>query len=486
MWLGHANRDDNDKPVRTEAWYFAQEILGRPVTRPARSPEIDAHEAELRAFVRDITTVREADWDPAKHPRGGFPQNRGMFSTTWGPKGSSKAPSGQEPKLPSMGDATLQGVTQGVAPSDPSKPSRWYLPSDNKGSWSGEKGNSKFRLKTPLSVGSELVYEIEYQNNLPVLERHAVAGKSVSVILTGDSKKDIANAKTAWQKLNPAESLPGKTTFHHDLLHVVEETVEINGRKTKVLVGKMHLIPTSIHQLVFHEGSASVAYKFYKGLGTNVDAVKRLASQEAAVAHETKGLVASAAKKIVPGKIAKGILPFIGRNVIRAIPLISSGLAILEFAENAEAHGIGGAAARAVPVLGDLISAHDLGSDLAKQITDEAIAAMVASYKKNNAEVADAWEKANQQTLDAFNELAPQIEVTNDGYDNGELVDADEIAAALKLYRGRMQENNLLRTARAPGFNFDAASAEAKRNLRQRLIEASQKRAPKRKSGPLA
>jgi hypothetical protein len=39
-------------------------------------------ERDLREFVEDITGVREGAWDPAKHPRGAFAQNRGWFSPT--------------------------------------------------------------------------------------------------------------------------------------------------------------------------------------------------------------------------------------------------------------------------------------------------------------------------------------------------------------------------------------------------------------------
>jgi hypothetical protein len=93
---------------------FAQAILGRPV--PSRNPEVIAreklaqlewlatfsprHEEELRrlrreeakarekqehlAWLASISAVNEAEWDPAKHPRGGFSQNRGWFSQTSG------------------------------------------------------------------------------------------------------------------------------------------------------------------------------------------------------------------------------------------------------------------------------------------------------------------------------------------------------------------------------------------------------------------
>jgi hypothetical protein len=101
---------------------FAQAILGRRV--PSRNPEVIAqekraqlewlatfsprHEEELRrlrreeararereehlAWLASISAVSEAEWDPTKHPRGGFSQNRGWFSPTSGAGDSGAAP----------------------------------------------------------------------------------------------------------------------------------------------------------------------------------------------------------------------------------------------------------------------------------------------------------------------------------------------------------------------------------------------------------
>ena len=115
----------------------------------------------------------------------------------------------------------------------------------------------------------------------------------------------------------------------------------------------------------------------YDGFEANRDtkrAIRDLATKEASLAGKKGTLVARAAKKIKTGVIPKGIRHLVGRSIARVIPLVSTGLAIIEFSDNVEAHGVGGAAARAVPVLGDLISAHDLGSELAKQIRDDASA----------------------------------------------------------------------------------------------------------------
>lgn len=240
----------------------------------------------------------------------------------------------------------------------------------------------------------------------------------------------------------------------------------------------MHLVPTDINAAVFHEGSASAADKFYRGIGANMETIKTLAKEEAEKAGRMNTVVRRAVIKIKAGRIAKGILPFVGRNVLRAIPIATTGLALLEFSDNVKAHGIGGAVARATPVLGDLIAAHDLGSDLAKQIMDEADAHAGAHLNQLNAHVLPSWEKANEQTIDAFRELAPQIHVTNQPhYDDGSLVDPREIARELDTYRDAMRVANMLHAKQVKGSNFDETARRNKQRLKEGLERASQKRA---------
>jgi hypothetical protein len=263
-------------------------------------------------------------------------------------------------------------------------------------------------------------------------------------------------------------------------LHATEQTITLDGKKSHILVGKMHLVPTKVNQAVFHEGSASVAKKYYHGLGTDIDAVKSLAKREASLAGKSRTVVARAAGKIKAGKIAKGVLPFVGRNVVRAIPLVGTGLAILEFADNVEAHGISGAVARSTPVLGDLISAHDLGNQLAKGIADEAKANSDAVLGRINEPVEAALQKANDQTIKAFRELAPQIHVTNQRYVGESLVDPHEVADALRAYRDEMGTWNRLNAAGSEHIDYDEAAAKSKEALKKRLIEASQPQQPKK------
>jgi len=445
---------------KSDAWHFAQAVLGNPVSEPAAS-ECDAGESELLEFVRAITTIHE--WDPAQHPRGGNPRNPGEFS--------KKPGSGSKAKSPAK------------ASGGASAPKRIpHLPSPDRGEWVGAVGDSIFRLNEPLDLETGRVKEIKFKKGIPVLEPHALPGKTATIILTGHHGTDLSNAKKAWTALNKGKPIPGGATFHHDLLHVVEETITIQGKdgkqtEIKVLVGKVQRIATKVNQIVFHEGSASVARKFYKGLGIDVAKVAAHAQIEAALGSKSK-LVSEAMKKIKPGIVPKSLRLLVGRPVLKIIPIVGTGLAVIQFSDNVEAHGIGGAVVRTIPVLGDLISAHDLGSDLAKEIMDDANASLKATEKAVNDPIAEAWDEASKQTIEAFQELAPKIQVTNE-YGHVEPLD---IADALQDYRNKMQQANHLRKT-ITGFDFDAAAAGYKRELKERLTNACQKDAPK-KRGP--
>ena len=204
--------------------------------------------------------------------------------------------------LPAEGGAKRQSA----APPNPADPSQWYLPSKNKGTWLGKEGASTFRLKTPIKVNGKLVHEIRFKKGLPVLDKFILPGKSVAVILTGDRDADLRNAKVAWQKANPGKPLPPNSTFHHDLLHVTEQTVIIDGKKTKVLVGKMHLVPTKINRAVFHEGSASLAKKYYQAIDANRSSIMKLAKDEAALTGKAGTVVARAVGQDQAGQDPQG------------------------------------------------------------------------------------------------------------------------------------------------------------------------------------
>ncbi|HEX4145626.1 MAG TPA: hypothetical protein VHY91_19125 [Pirellulales bacterium] len=452
--VGREPTGDAADSFADEVRSFVRAIRGEPTPFSAGSTANQPPDAELQEFLGDISTCHER-YNP-NEPRDAI----GQWTSNGGGGGGSGG--GRKP-------------TGGPAPK-PEDGSRYYLPAETRGEWEGPPGNSKFRLEKPVIANGKTVTHIEFKNGLPDLDKFALPGKTATIILTGDSKADIRNAKTAWQKLNPGKPLPADSVFHHDLLNAAEHIVTIDGKKTKVLVGKMPAVDNDVHRL-FHKGSASAAREMYEVLGTDVAAVKKLATKEASLAGKKGTIVARAAEKIVSGVVPKGIRHLVGRSIARVIPLVSTGLAIIEFSDNVEAHGVAGAVARATPVLGDLISFHDLGSELAKQIRDDASAASDSHLKALNAKANEAWDKASQQTIDAFNELAPTVKVTNpyspDGY-----VEPKEVADAVESYRQAMQAANSLQAHKARHFDFSAAAARAKQELKERLTNACQKRAP--------
>jgi len=54
--------------------------------------EAEARQRQARQSSDETPNLQEADWDASKHPRGGFSQNRGWFSSTAGAAGSEGRP----------------------------------------------------------------------------------------------------------------------------------------------------------------------------------------------------------------------------------------------------------------------------------------------------------------------------------------------------------------------------------------------------------
>ncbi len=79
-----------ETPRPAEDWSDAdvealvEAITGRAMPRPIRAEKQDIVSLQVREAVRAIGRWRAIHWDPAKHPRGAIPQNRGWFSPTRG------------------------------------------------------------------------------------------------------------------------------------------------------------------------------------------------------------------------------------------------------------------------------------------------------------------------------------------------------------------------------------------------------------------
>ena len=96
--------------------------------------------------------------------------------------------------------------------------------------------------------------------------------------------------------------------------------------------------------------------------------------------------------------------------------------------------------------------------------------------KSLNAPANEAWDKASQQTIEAFDELAPQIQVTNPYSPDGR-VDPNEVADAQDLPRCDAS-GELIEGAQHQGFRLLRCRGRAKQELKDRLTKACQKRAP--------
>lgn len=129
-------------------------------------------------------------------------------------------------------------------------------------------------------------------------------------------------------------------------------------------------------------------------------------------------------------------------------------------------------------MLGELISAHDLGSDLAKQITDEADASTDAAYRRINERVSESWQRASEEAVRAYDDLSRQIKVTNSGTQLGRLVDPAEVADALRSYRNQMQLILHAELEQGRSKRSRSAATRAKQEFRRRLTEAAQKSRP--------
>lgn len=453
-------------------------------------------------FARALRESRS--WDASKHPRGGYPENRGWWSPAeGGGSGKSEAllrdldKTGLDPSWNDLGDpdaeasrhrggellavgpygAKGKSIEKGKPPAEVtfSPKDHAYLPSEKKGHWSGKKGESDFILKEPIDSAFGKVDRIEFKGGFPVLDKFKSSGEAPTIVVTGNPAIDQANARKMWQQVNPGAKIPENVIFHHDALHVTETLAKTDGKQMRVVVGKMFPIPPEIHAAVHHEGSAAIVRKFYKSIGADMADVTKFAGNQA----EKASFVLDAKKAIVGGQLPDTLKPHAGRRrIAKAIPIIGTGLKILTFAQDVQADGLPMAIASATPVLGDLIAAHQVGSEIAQWIVDTAKAKSITKQQEMDLQVFKARQKADEQTIAAFQELAPQIDVTNIPSEGRDLVDSGEVAEALAAYRAWMQIANLHKEVETKNFDYEKVAAEAKRRLKERLIHASQKNGP--------
>ncbi len=124
--------------------------------------EAEALETRSR-FERFVEAweLQEAAWDPAKHPRQGGPPNAGWFATTGGTESSSKASdAAPAPSHPTAADASAAA---------PPITTKTQLPAAARGSWvSGTKGDGVFHYNNALEnqraglAGKAVRFEKQY------------------------------------------------------------------------------------------------------------------------------------------------------------------------------------------------------------------------------------------------------------------------------------------------------------------------------------
>ncbi len=257
------------------------------------------------------------------------------------------------------------------------------------GKWvNGTEGNGLLRLAKPVTLpDGTIVREIPFRNGMPIFDKWAVRADDVFIAMTGDQGFDQRAASEAWKAKNKGASLDSKYMFHHD-----GQVVEA-GRygKRKIVAGRMQVIPRVLNELP-HVGSASIAREF------------QLDEETANKVNE----MALSGKGPLAGRLRKTLMRR-ARQVRRLIPIVGGLLTIIYFAEDVEAHGVGGALARATPVLGDILAAYDLGSELAADIRASGVEQVERAEADANDPVQQAHKAAERATAIAFNEVASQI-----------------------------------------------------------------------------
>lgn len=289
-------------------------------------------------------------------------------------------------------------------------------PSDLKGKWKGTPYDSKFELKTAVTLPDKTsVKEVTFIGGLPDFDKWAIP-KDITMVLTGDAEVDRDTAERMWKKIHG--DIPGEHTFHHDARFVEFKTV--NGRK--VAIGRMQMVPTKLHDAFAHLGSASLARRLTHHAGELTDEAKRLAKElNEEFLESNRGIIRDTATKFAR-QIGRG-----QRSLIRLIPIagkiVGGALILVSFEADAEEHGTAGAIVRATPLLGDLVSAYDLGKEIAQRIEDNAGAALADVMERVNRPVSEARDSAAEHVVENFNELAKSLRVTNPYFEVEQLSD---------------------------------------------------------------
>lgn len=143
---------------RQQTWQVRGELTGASCgfgRHDSSNPWLPADPEAVREWVLKIAVpdgciaVREDNWDPAKHPRGAFPENPGWFSPVAG--ASSASTSGGERRQGSVMPAAFRTLhASGDRSGEPNSPPAEARidKASNKKTWSGQYGAATGRKRT--------------------------------------------------------------------------------------------------------------------------------------------------------------------------------------------------------------------------------------------------------------------------------------------------------------------------------------------------
>ncbi|REK06732.1 MAG: hypothetical protein DWQ37_22035 [Planctomycetota bacterium] len=251
------------------------------------------------------------------------------------------------------------------------------------------------KLEKPITIGKtgEVVTHIEFRNGFPVLDKWALPNQDVTIAITGNPDFDRIEARKAWKHTHG--DVPQKVVFHHD-----GNFTELGKHKNhRIMAGRMQMLPGEFHRVLKHKGSASLARFHYLN--------EKVAREVNELARKGKGPLVALQRRLAQ-RVTRSL------RIGRVVPIVGGLITLYFFAEDVEAHGLGGAVVRATPLLGDIVSAADLGRELAAEIRAAARRRIKDAEDRANLPVKAAQRDAAEATSAAFIEIARTLPVTKE------------------------------------------------------------------------
>lgn len=267
-------------------------------------------------------------------------------------------------------------------------------PASGSGTWDGNVWKPSQPIKIP---NGPTVKQIPFKNGMPDFTQWSKFNSEI--VFTGDSVADKAAAIAKWNEANPLKPLPADYVWHHDP-HSLQKFKLADG--TIVVKGNLQLVPEPLNR-IGHVGGNAVARGIRDAQGIAADEYTKLAK---AANEGTEALTR------VKGGLAKA-LSTVGKIGKAGLPVVGGILFVFNFEQDVKAHGMAGAVARATPLLGDVMTAYDLGSALADEIVSTALAAEAAEDQVRNGATDFARLAARAAMSNAMNRMLTTVRVPN-------------------------------------------------------------------------